>query len=134
MNTSSRRIAFRALCAALLLGTSFFGAGESSARADTPTPQFQGYYCPYEGASLAFEWTRQMPGNGWLGKTYGFTQDDVQAYNALPLGSNGSLNWGFQAQNGEYVCRMYVTSDKRRLDFVNCRPYGAWPVSSCWAF
>ncbi|HEX8336169.1 MAG TPA: hypothetical protein VF621_05525 [Pyrinomonadaceae bacterium] len=135
MTTSIRRLAFRtlytALCAALLLGAPLLGGGNSSAHAAYPTPQNQSYYCPYEGAFLAFEWTKQMPYGGWLGRTDGFTHDDVQAYNALPQG--GGLNWGFQAQDGSYVCRMYVSSDKSRLDFVNCRPYGAWPVTTCFA-
>lgn len=137
MTTSSSRIVFRALCAvlsaALLLGAPFLGGGESSARAAQPTPDFLNYYCPAEGAFLAFDWTTAMPYGGWLGQTYGFTNKDVQAYNALPLGGGG-LNWGFQAQDGSFVCRMYVSADKGRLDFVNCRPSGSWPVTTCYAF
>jgi hypothetical protein len=136
MTTSSRRFAFPALCAvlsaALLLGAPLLGGGESSARAAQPTPDFQNYYCPNEGAFLSFDWTKPMPYNGWLGLTYGFTHKEVQAYDAKT--QTGGLNWGFQAQDGSFVCRMYVSSLQDRLDFVNCRPYGAWPVTTCFAF
>ncbi|HEX8285322.1 MAG TPA: hypothetical protein VF588_18350 [Pyrinomonadaceae bacterium] len=136
MTTYSRRLAFRTLCAvlcaALLLGAPFLGGSQSSARAAQPTPDGQAYYCPYEGGFLAFDWTKSMPYGGWLGVADGFTHKDVQAYDARPLGGGG-LNWGFQAQDGSFVCRMYVSSDQQRLDFVNCRPYASWPVTSCFA-
>lgn len=134
MTTSSRRLAFRALCAvlsaALLLGAPLLGGGNSSARAAYPTPQNQGYYCPNEGAFLAFEWTKQMPYGGWLGETDGFTHKPVQAYDATPM-RGGGLNWGIQAQDGSFVCRMYVSADQYTISFVNCR--GSWPVTSCFA-
>ncbi len=134
MTTSLRRLASRAiyaaLCAALLLGAPFLGGGASSARAAIPTPQNQAYYCPNEGAFLAFEWTKQMPYGGWLGETDGFTHKPVQAYNAQTL-PGGWLNWGIQAQDGSFVCRMYVSSNQDTLNFVNCRGY--WPVTSCFA-
>lgn len=136
MTTSSRRLALRTLCAvlcaALLLGAPLLGGGSSSARAAQPTPDFVNYYCPNEGAFLAFDWTKQMPYNGWLGLTYGFTNKDVQAYDARQLnGSGGGLNWGFQAQDGSFVCRMYVMDNQNTLSFVNCR--GSWPVTNCFA-
>jgi hypothetical protein len=135
MNTSSRRLAFRALCAilcaALLLGAPLLGGGNSSARAAYPTLQNRSYFCPYEGAPLAFEWTRPMPYGGWLGDTDGFTHKAVQAYDATPM-SNGWLNWGLQAQDGSFVCRMHVSPNQYTLSFVNCR--GSWPVTLCYAF
>jgi hypothetical protein len=134
MTTSLRRLGFgtlcAVLCAALLLGAPLLGGGTSSARAAVPTPQNQAYYCPYQGAFLAFEWTKQMPYGGWLGETDGFTHEAVQAYDAKPL-SGGGLNWGLQAQDGSFVCRMYVSADKYTLSFVNCR--GSWPLTSCFA-
>lgn len=134
MTNSSRRFALRALyaalCAALLLGAPSLGGGESSARAATPTPQNQGYYCPYEGAFLAFEWTRPMPYGGWLGETDGFTHKAVQAYDSWTM-YDGWMNWGFQAQDGSFVCRMKVAPNQRTITFTNCRGY--WPVTSCFA-
>ena len=137
MTTSSRRLAFRALCAvlcaALLLGAPLLGGGTSSARAAYPTLQNEAYYCPYEDAFVAFNWTRPMPYGGWLGDTDGFTHKAVQAYDARTM-SDGWLNWGFQAQDGSFVCRMYVSPDRRSLSFVNCRPYANWPVTLCYDF
>lgn len=135
MTNSLRRLAFRALCAAvlcasMLLGAPLFGGGESSARAAYPTPQNQGYFCIYEGGFLAFEWTRQMPYGGWLGRTDGFTHKDVQAYD-MKMMNNGWLNWGIQAQDGSFVCRMHVSPNQDTLSFVNCRGY--WPVTTCYA-
>ena len=133
MTTSSRRLAFRTLCAALsaalLLGAPLLGGGSSSARAAYPTPQYQTYYCPNESTFIAFEWTKQMPYGGWLGKSYGIAKD-VQAYDPRALGGGG-LNWGFQAQDGSFVCRMYVSADQYTISFVNCR--GSWPVTNCLA-
>lgn len=135
MTTSLRRLGFRTLCAvlcaALLLGAPFLGGGSSSARAATPTPQNQAYYCPYEGAFLAFEWTRPMPQGGWLGEADGFTNKAVQAYNAQSL-PGGGLNWGIQAQDGSFVCRMHVSANQNTISFVNCS--GNWPVTFCYAF
>lgn len=135
MTTSLRRLGLRTLCAVLcaglLLGAPFLGGGTSSARAAYPTPQNRPYYCPNEGAFLAFDWTKQMPYGGWLGETDGFTHKAVQAYDARPL-SGGGLNWGFQAQDGSFVCRMYVSANQDTVSFVNCRPYGNWPVTSCF--
>jgi hypothetical protein len=134
MNTSLRRLTFLTLCpvlcAFLLLGAPLLGGGSSSARAAYPTPQFRTYYCPHEGALLAFEWTKQMPYGGWLGRTYDIAEEDVQAYDARPL-YGGGLNWGFQAQNGSFVCRMYVSADQNHITFVNCRPFANWPLTSC---
>ena len=134
MTTTLRRFAFRTLCAALcaglLLGAPLLGGGNSSARAAVPTREQQVYYCPNEGAFQTFDWTRQMPYGGWLGETQGDVSKPVQAYDARPL-SGGGLNWGFQAQDGSFVCRMYVSADQYTLSFVNCR--GSWYWTSCFA-
>lgn len=137
MTTSSRRVAARILCglacSALLLCGSFVGGGKSSARAYAtyPTRQLQTYYCPNEGAFLSFNWTKQMPYGGWLGQTGDYEVKDVQAYDARAL-SGGGLNWGFQAQDGSFVCRMYVSADQYNVSFVNCNPYAKWPLTSCF--
>ena len=134
MTTSSRRLAFGTMCAvlsaAMILGAPLVGGGHSSARAAYPTPQNQGYYCPYEGALLAFEWTRPMPYGGWLGDTDGFTHKAVQAYDMKTM-SSGWQSWGLQAQDGSFVCRMYVSADQNHITFVNCRPFANWPLTSC---
>jgi ABC-type oligopeptide transport system substrate-binding subunit len=138
MTTSSRRLAARTLfgllCVTLLLGASFLGGGKTSARAyaATPTIDQRSYYCPNEGRFLSIDWTTPMPQNGWLGQANAYPQlVDVQAYDARPL-SGGGLNWGFQAQNGSFVCRMYVSGDRYTVSFVNCNNAN-WQLSSCFA-
>ena len=138
MTTSSRRRAVwalcGALCATLLLCASFVPGGTSSARAYTATPTRdpQTFYCPYEDAFVSFDWTTPMPYGGWLGQTGYYKYKDVQAYDARPL-SGGGLNWGFQAQDGSFVCRMYVSADQNNITFVNCRPFTNWSLTSCFS-
>jgi hypothetical protein len=138
MTISYRRLAFRTafglICATLLLTASFLGGGKTAARVytDTPTRDLSTFYCPYEGAFVSFDWGQPMPYDGWLGQAGDYKSVAVQAYDAQML--NGSaLNWGFQAQDGSFVCRMYVSSDKNNIQFVNCRPFTNWSLTSCFA-
>ncbi|HVF68535.1 MAG TPA: hypothetical protein VM914_12775 [Pyrinomonadaceae bacterium] len=136
LTTSSRRRAVWALCgllcATLLLCASFVPGGESSARTATPTRDPSLFYCPYENAYVSFDWTTPKPYGGWLGATGYYKAKDVQAYDAQSL-PNGGLNWGFQAQDGSFVCRMYVSSDQNNITFVNCKPFSNWSLTSCFA-
>lgn len=123
------------VCATLLLCASFVPGGTPSASAaydPQPTRDPSLFYCPYESAYVSFDWGRSMPYGGWLGKTGYYKTKDVQAYDSQLL-PDGSLNWGFQAQDGSFVCRMYVTSDQNHIDFVNCRPFSNWSLTSCFA-
>ena len=136
--TSYRRRAVWALCgllcSALLLCASFVPGGESSARAAytaTPTRDPSLFYCPYENAYVSFDWTQPMPYGGWLGATGYYKAKDVQAYDAKPL-ANGGLNWGFQAQDGSFVGRMYVALHKSIVRFAHFRPGDQWPQVACF--
>jgi hypothetical protein len=138
MIASYRRLAFRTafglVCATLLLTASFLGGGKTAARAynSTPTRQPGYFFCPDEGTFLSFDWKTPMPYGGWLGQTGAYKSVPIQAYDAQLL-NDGGLNWGFQAQDGSFVCRMYVTSGQNRVTFVNCRPLANWPLTSCFA-
>jgi hypothetical protein len=138
MTISHRRLAFRTAfgltCATLLLTASFLGGGKTAARTHIPPPTRDPstFYCPYEGAFVSFDWTTPMPYDGWLGQTADYKSTAIQAYDARLLG-DGGLNWGFQAQDGSFVCRMYVSSDKNNITFVNCRPFANWSLTSCVA-
>jgi hypothetical protein len=137
MNTSSRRRAAWALCgllcASAFLCASFAAGGTSSARTYT-LPTKPSYFCPADVAQLGLSWTRPMPYGGWLGTASASNMDNpvkVQIYDPQPA-DNGRTSWGFQAQDGSFVCRMYVTSDQNGVSFGNCRPsVDAWPLSSC---
>ena len=139
MTTSYRRLAFRTafglVCATLLLTASVLGGGKTAARVHigTPTRSPGAFYCPYEGAFVSFSWSPPMPYDGWLGQTGGYKSVAVQAYDAQTMNGGSVLNWGFQAQDGSFVCRMYVTSDKNNIQFVNCRPFTNWSLTSCFA-
>ena len=97
------------------------------------------YQCGSGCGTLTFTWDAKVfPGGGRTGKaTLGrFVNKPIQVYDAKPILYNGveiGTNWGFQAQDGSFVCRMYVSADQNTVNFVNCRPYGGWPLTSCFA-
>lgn len=139
MTTSTRRRSVWSLCgllcATLLLCAAFVPGATPSALAAYdvhPTRDPSLFYCPYENQYVSFDWTQQMPFGGWLGSTGYYKTKDVQAYDAQTL-PNGGLNWGFQAQDGSFVCRMYVSSNQNNINFVNCRPFANWSLTSCFA-
>jgi hypothetical protein len=139
MTTSNRRRSVWALCgllcATLLLCASLLPGGTPSASAAytaTPTRDPSLFYCPNENAYVSFDWGTPMPYGGWLGSTGYYKTKAVQAYDAQLL-SSGWLNWGFQAQDGSFVCRMYVSPDQNNINFVNCRPFTNWSLTSCFA-
>jgi len=135
ITTSSRRRAVWALCgmlcSTLLLCASFVPGGTTSARVYTgPTKTL--YFCPNEGTYLTLSWTRPMPYGGWLGQATTSETKDVQAYDAQSL-NGGVTSWGFQAQDGSFVCRMYVSSNQNSISFGNCRPSATpWTITSCF--
>ena len=104
----------------------------------TAEPTLGHYQCGSGCSPLSFKWTRPMPQNGWLGEvTFGqYVNKPIQVYGAEPILYNGhqvGLNWGFQAQDGSFVCRMYVSSNQNNINFVNCRPFANWSLTSCFA-
>lgn len=136
MITSSRRRAAWALCgllcATVLLCVSLAWGGTASAQTSYPTKS--NYFCPADVALLGLSWTRRMPYNGWLGVASTSNMEeskDVQIYDPRTL-SDGGTSWAFQAQDGSFVCRMYVSADKNSVSFGSCRPYpDSWAVGSC---
>ncbi|HEX8721303.1 MAG TPA: hypothetical protein VF736_11775 [Pyrinomonadaceae bacterium] len=135
MTTSFRRLASRTalglLGAAMILSAPFLGGHASAAYADTPTRDQSVFWCPYEHQYVSFDWGQPMPYGGWLGRTGYYRAKDVQAYDAQDTGDG--FNWGFQAQDGSFVCRMDVTGDRNRITFLNCRPFANWSLTYCFA-
>ena len=79
-----------------------------------------------------------MPEGGRLGTvTLGqFQNKPIQVYDAQPLLFNGvrvGTNWGFQAQDGSFVGRMYVALYKSFVRFAHLRPNDQWPQVACFA-
>ena len=100
------------------------------------TPTATRYQCGSGCGALTFNWTRPMPGNGYLGEvTFGqFVNKPIQVYGAEPILYNGhqvGLNWGFQAQDGSFLGRMYVSTGKCYIRFAHFRANDQWPQVSC---
>ncbi|HYY99680.1 MAG TPA: hypothetical protein VE642_13855 [Pyrinomonadaceae bacterium] len=100
------------------------------------TPTAPLYQCGSGCGRLTFNWTKPMPGNGYLGTaTFGqFVNKPIQVYGAEPILYNGhqvGLNWGFQAQDGSFLGRMYVSTGKCYIRFAHFRANDQWPQVSC---
>jgi len=87
---------------------------------------------------IDFNWTGRKPNGGWVGEvTYGGAKTLVQAFDAKYVGDpiNKLVDWGFQAQNGSFVCRMKVNSKlpllrNASVGFDTCNN-NTWPQLAC---
>jgi hypothetical protein len=107
-----------------------------STTATSTTPTATRYQCGSGCGALTFNWTKPMPGNGYLGTaTFGqFVNKPIQVYGAEPILYNGKqvgLNWGFQAQDGSFLGRMLVSGRQSYIRFMKFRPNDKWPQVSC---
>ena len=106
--------------------------------ATTTEPTLARYQCGSGCGPLTFSWGRQMPDNGRLGTvTLGqFVNKPIQVFDAQPLYYNNveiGKNWAFQAQDGSFLGRMYVTFYKSIVRFAHFRPNDQWPETLCFA-
>ena len=102
----------------------------------TAEPTLAHYQCGGGCSPLSFKWTKPMPQNGWLGEvTFGqYVNKPIQVYDARPIFNNGvqvGLNWGFQAQDGSFLGRVYVTKLKSYVRFAHFRANDPWPQVFC---
>jgi len=106
--------------------------------ATTTNPTAARYQCGSGCGTLTFTWDAKVfPGGGRTGKaTLGqFVNEPIQVYDAKPILYNGveiGTNWGFQAQDGKFVGRMYVALYKSFIRFAHFRPNDQWPQVSCF--
>ena len=76
-------------------------------------------------SEIRFEYTRQLPQNGWVGKLYtkyksGATlTSDIQFYGAQPAPRLGT-EWGFQTTDGKAVCKVTVSRLGSEVRFGKC--------------
>src|ERR1051325_4716856 len=108
----------------------------STTTATTTDPTLAHYQCGSGCGAINFAWGRQMPDGGRLGQvTFGqFVNKPIQVYDAQPIICEGvrvGTNWGFQAQDGSFLGRMYVSNFKCFIRFVHFRPNDTWPQVSC---
>lgn len=96
------------------------------------------YTCGSGCGSLTFTWQPGDYKGGRLGTASlaQFHNEPIQVYDAKPLydayGRQIGTNWGFQAQNGSFVGRMYVALFKSYVRFVHFRPNDKWPQVGCF--
>lgn len=84
-------------------------------------------YVDDDNALMSFTWIRPMPHNGYLGEVTfrSVKKKPIQVFGAID--DNGSKNWGFQAQDGSFLCRMEVASDQNSITFLDLKK-GNWPL------
>lgn len=82
---------------------------------------------------LTFQWTKKMPKNGYLGiVTFRqFQKKPIQVFDAEPVYVHGFLlgwDWAYQAQDGSFLCRMFVSAIiDSYVTFYELKK-GKWPV------
>ena len=103
-----------------------------STTATSTEPTLARYQCTGCGP-LIFQWTKPMPKGGWLGEvTFGkYVNKPIQVFASTPI--NGGVDWTFQAQDGEFLGHMLVSTLKNYIRFVHFRPNDQWPLVSCAA-
>jgi hypothetical protein len=86
-----------------------------------------------KGERLTFEWTRQMPDNGYLGNVTfrQFQKKPIQVFAPEKVYSYGVLlgvSWAYQAQDGSFLCRMFVSAFRDAYVTFSELKKGDWPV------
>ena len=82
---------------------------------------------------LTFQWTKQMPKKGYLGTVTfrQFQKKPIQVFDAEPVYVHGFLlgwDWAYQAQDGSFLCRMFVSNFGNVFITFSERKKGDWPL------
>jgi hypothetical protein len=99
----------------------------------TDDPTLAYYQCQGCGPT-SFKWGKHTPNGGRLGEvTHGsFVNKPIQVFDAQPIaGGSGGTDWAFQAQDGSFLGRMYVSPHKSYIRFAKFRPGDPWPQMTC---
>ena len=85
------------------------------------------------GERLTFEWTREMPEDGYLGNVTfrQFQKKPIQVFDPEKVYSYGILlgvSWAYQAQDGSFLCRMFVSAVRDSYVTFSESKKGDWPV------
>ncbi|MFY9621838.1 MAG: hypothetical protein WAM70_03630 [Pyrinomonadaceae bacterium] len=85
------------------------------------------------GDPLTFEWGRQMPENGYLGTVTfrQFQKKPIQVFDREEVRSHGivlGFSWAYQAQDGSFLCRMFVSAFRDSYVTFSERKKGNWPI------
>ena len=90
------------------------------------------------GDSLTFEWTRRMPENGYLGNVTfrQFQKKPIQVFDPKPVVNFGvqlGISWAYQARDGSFLCRMFVSNFGDVFITFSERKKGDWPLITVFA-
>ena len=90
------------------------------------------------GDVLTFQWTKPMPENGYLGNVTfrQFKKKLIQVFDPEPVVSWGvqlGISWAFQAQDGTFLCRMFVSNFGDLFITFSERKKGDWPLITVYA-
>ena len=85
------------------------------------------------GEPLTFQWTRAMPEGGYLGNVTfrQFQKKPIQVFDPEPVYSHSILigvSWAYQAQDGSFLCRVFVTEFLNAYVTFSDLKKGNWPV------
>jgi hypothetical protein len=107
--------------------------------ATSTNPTAARYQCGSGCGTLPFTWdTKMYQGGGRTGTaTFGqFVNKPIQVFDAKiiygPDKREIARDWGFQAQDGSFLGRMYVSSPRHSyIRFAHFRANDQWPQVSC---
>lgn len=96
------------------------------------------FYTPDTFELLTFQWTRRMPNNGYLGNVTfrQYQKKNIQVFDPQPVVSYGivlGFNWAYQAQDGSFLCRLFVSNFGNVYIAFSERKKGDWPLISLLA-
>ena len=107
--------------------------------ATSTDPTAAHYTCGSGCGTLTFSWdTKMYQGGGRTGKASlaQYNNEPIQVFDPQPLkdsyGRQIGTDWGFQAQNGTFLGRMYVSLYKSYIRFTKFRPNDKWPQVGCF--
>lgn len=105
--------------------------------APSTEPTAARYQCGSGCGAITFQWGRNMPDGGRLGTvTLGeFVNKPIQVFD-LRIVKDGERelyrDWAFQAQDGSFLGRMYVSSPRKSIiRFAKFRASDQWPQVTC---
>ena len=105
----------------------------TTATTRTPPTQVTTFYTPDTFELLTFQWTRPMPNNGYLGNVTfrQFQKKPIQVFDPKPVVSWGvelGISWAYQAQDGSFLCRLFVSHFGNVYIGFSDPKKGNWPL------
>jgi hypothetical protein len=98
-----------------------------------PPTRITTFYAVDTSEPLTFQWTKPMPNNGYLGNVTfrQFQKKLIQVFDPKPVISYGvelGKSWAYQAQEGSFLCRLFVSNFGDVFITFSERKKGDWPL------